>query len=55
MRKIEKVLIGKRRSVVVKVSLLNLVVMGVVKKNRFKINLDEYMIILEKFIGIWFV
>lgn len=54
LRKIEKVSTGKRRSAVVKASSPNSVATGVVKKNRFKINLDEYMITLEKPIGIRF-
>lgn len=37
-----------------KASSSNSVATGVVKKNRFKINLDEYMVTLEKPIGICF-
>ena len=42
-----------RRSLVVRANSSN-VATGVVKKNMFKINLDEYMVTLEKPIGIRF-
>lgn len=48
---VKKEEVGKR-SLVIWVVFLNNVVIGVVKNNKFKINLDEYMVIFEKFIGI---
>lgn len=44
----------KRSRLVVKASSPNSVATGVVKQNRFKINLDEYMVTLEKPLGVRF-
>lgn len=44
----------RREALVVKASSANSVATGVVKTNKYKINLDEYMVTLEKPIGIRF-
>lgn len=52
--RVKKKKAGKGRTMILKASFDSSTATGVVKNNRFKINLDEYMVTLDKPIGIRF-